>query len=198
MIVDKFVVKLPMKAAGMVVIKSFWLRTGTPWSLSCMSLTSCSSLSKTAGRWEMPLDEDDAPEDEAPPEGGARLFPPPPPEETAVGKSREADGSGEEVADVEAARPGPPTADGVAAGPAGMRDDEVTRFATIDCAAAALVTGGMTAAAGSIPAAAAPLPGGALLRTAVAVGAEVDEGLVVLLLLLLTCLDRPSILRWKN
>ena len=61
---DKFVVKLPMKAAGMVVIKSFWLRTGTPWSLSCMSLTSCSSLSKTAGRWEMPLDEDDAPEDE--------------------------------------------------------------------------------------------------------------------------------------
>ncbi len=65
-----------MKAAGMEVRNIFWLRMGTPCSLSCMSRTSCSSyrpeghlavsigdiyelnlftLSKTAGLWEMPL-----------------------------------------------------------------------------------------------------------------------------------------------
>ena len=44
-----------MKAAGMEVRNIFWLRTGTPCSLSCMSRTSCSSLSNTAGRWAMLL-----------------------------------------------------------------------------------------------------------------------------------------------
>lgn len=44
-----------MNAAGMEVRNIFWLLTGTPWSSSCMSWTSCSSLSKTAGRCEMPL-----------------------------------------------------------------------------------------------------------------------------------------------
>ncbi len=55
-----------MKAAGMEVRNIFWLLTGTPWSSSCISWTSCSSLSKTAGRWEMPLEVPAAP---APPEG---------------------------------------------------------------------------------------------------------------------------------
>ena len=34
---------LPMNAAGIDVRNIFWLRTGTPLSSSCMSLTSCSS-----------------------------------------------------------------------------------------------------------------------------------------------------------
>lgn len=47
-----------MNAEGMVVMKSFWFLTGTPCCGSCMSLTSCSSLSKTAGLWEMVLEAD--------------------------------------------------------------------------------------------------------------------------------------------